>query len=74
MYFISNELLIQARMAEREREVREMRPRLSRPRRAALRAVLAADPAQLALRIDHDAASRATGRQAVHFPERRPSL
>jgi len=73
MYLISNELLIHTMMAEREREVREMTPRLSRRRRAALRAILAASLSQLAMRIDHDAVGSGPGPQAVDCGSSRPS-
>jgi hypothetical protein len=73
MYFIGNELLFDTKIADREREVREMTPKLSRPRRAVLRAILAARLAQLAIRIDHDAVGSGSGPQAVDFRSPRPS-
>jgi hypothetical protein len=73
MYLIGNELLFDATVGEREREVREMTPKLGGPRRAALRAILAARLAQLAMRIDHDAVGGGSGPQAVDFRSPRPS-
>ena len=67
MYFIGNELLFHTNIAEREREVREMTPRLSGPRSPALRAILA-------MRIDHDAVGSGSGPQAVDSRPSRPSL
>jgi hypothetical protein len=69
MYLIGNELLIHTVIAEREREVREITPTPSWPRRATLRAILATCLAKLALSIDHDAAGRATGLRAVDFAD-----
>jgi hypothetical protein len=73
MYLIGSELMIQTKVSDREREVGQMTPRVSRPRRAALRAILAGHLAHLAMRIDQDAAETGSGAHAVDFRASRPS-
>ncbi|HEV8574442.1 MAG TPA: hypothetical protein VGR43_07005 [Dehalococcoidia bacterium] len=69
MDLIANELQFKARIMDREREIRNMPRGLRRPTAPAIRAVVAAHLAQLAVRIDHDAAGRATGVRAVDFAD-----
>jgi len=73
MDLIANESLFQAMITEREREIKNMPRGLRRPATPAIRAVVAAHLVRLALRIDHDAAGRATGLRAVDFADSRSS-
>jgi len=73
MFLIGNELLLHAEIVDREREMREMTPKLKLPQRTSIRAVVATGLAQLAMRIDHDAVGGGSGPQAVDFRSPRPS-